>query len=193
MAAPIHHRIGDQEREAAARTLGEHFASGRLTKSQLDERLGVALAAETAPALNEVLRDLPGPAEPPSGQKRRGRWAGAAARLKSRRGTRALALTLAAWAAGGALFGADWLLSWPGRLLLVGGFAVALLGGRPHRTGHERRPGRVRGGPDGHIPGHGGQLRQGGPMGHGGPFGHGGGRPGRGGRGHGSNPRLPSV
>ncbi|MEV6024907.1 DUF1707 domain-containing protein [Streptomyces sp. NPDC052036] len=187
MAAPIHHRIGDQEREAAAQQLGEHFASGRLTKSQLDERLGVVLAAETAPALNEALHDLPDPSAAPSDQQRRGRWAGVAARLKSRRGTRALALAVAAWAAGGALFGADWLLSWPGRLLLVGGIAVALLGGRPHRTGHDRRPGRVRGGPDGHIPG---GAR---PMGHGGPFGHGGGRPGRGGRGHGSDPRLPSV
>ncbi|MFF4959953.1 DUF1707 domain-containing protein [Streptomyces sp. NPDC001222] len=187
MAAPIHHRIGDQERESAARQLGEHFASGRLTKSQLDERLGVVLAAETAPALDEALHDLPEPSVPVPDQKRRGRWATAAARLKSRRGTRALALALAAWGAGGVLFGADWLLSWPARLLLVGGIAVALLGGRPHRTGHDRRPGRVRGGPDGHFPG-GGR-----PMGHGGPFGHGGGRPGRGVRRHGSDPRLPSV
>ncbi|GAA3030032.1 DUF1707 SHOCT-like domain-containing protein [Streptomyces glomeratus] len=191
--AASHHRIGDQEREAAARQLGEHFASGRLTKGQLDERLAVALTAETAPALDEVLRDLPEPSDPSSGRQRRGRWAAVTARLKARRGRRALALTLAAWAAGGALFGADWLLSWPGRLLLVGGIAVALLGGRPHRTGHDGRPGRVRGGPGGHIPGGGGSMGHGGPFGHGGAgLGRGGGR-GRGGRGHASNPRLPSV
>ncbi|MGW5250896.1 DUF1707 SHOCT-like domain-containing protein, partial [Streptomyces sp. NPDC004129] len=111
MAAPNHHRIGDQERETAARQLGEHFASGRLTKSQLDERLGVVLAAETAPALNEALHDLPEPSVPVPDRKRRGRWAAVAARLKSRRGTRALVLALAAWGAGGVLFGADWLLS----------------------------------------------------------------------------------
>ncbi|MFF1724873.1 DUF1707 domain-containing protein [Streptomyces sviceus] len=153
MAGRIHRRIGDQDRETATRQLSEHFANGYLTKSELDARLEAALAAETAPALREVLHDLPTKAGTPQPPAQIGPWSRVAARLKARRGRRTLVLTLAAWGAGGFLFGADWLLSWPGRLLLVCGVAVALLGGRPERPGgggHRGGRGGGQGGGHGH-------------------------------------------
>jgi uncharacterized membrane protein len=54
-------RIGDAEREAAVTALGEHFASGRLTKEEYDERAGQAWAARTASALWPLFADLPRP------------------------------------------------------------------------------------------------------------------------------------
>ena len=54
-------RIGDAEREAAVQALGEHFAAGRLTKDEFDERSASAYAARTASALRPLFVDLPGP------------------------------------------------------------------------------------------------------------------------------------
>jgi uncharacterized membrane protein len=58
-------RIGDAEREAAARELGEHFALGRITAEEHTERLEQIWAARTAADLAPVFRDLPRPAPPP--------------------------------------------------------------------------------------------------------------------------------
>jgi len=55
-------RIGDVEREEAARALGEHFATGRLDREEYDERLASAFAARTWGDLAPVFRDLPHPA-----------------------------------------------------------------------------------------------------------------------------------
>jgi len=52
-------RIGDAERDAAAAALGEHFASGRLTRDEFDERLERAWAAKTAVDLDPLFVDLP--------------------------------------------------------------------------------------------------------------------------------------
>ena len=54
-------RIGDAEREAAVQALGEHFAAGRLTKDEFDERSASAYAARTASSLRPLFVDLPGP------------------------------------------------------------------------------------------------------------------------------------
>ena len=40
MAAGNEMRVGDAEREAAAAELREHYASGRLTLDELNERVG---------------------------------------------------------------------------------------------------------------------------------------------------------
>ncbi|HEY1666723.1 MAG TPA: DUF1707 domain-containing protein, partial [Trebonia sp.] len=40
-------RVSDAEREAAAAELREHFASGRLTQDEMDERLTAVFAAKT--------------------------------------------------------------------------------------------------------------------------------------------------
>ena len=52
-------RIGDAEREAAVTSLGEHYAAGRLTKEEFDERSDQAWAARTAAGLWPLFADLP--------------------------------------------------------------------------------------------------------------------------------------
>jgi len=52
-------RIGDAERDAAAAALGEHFASGRLTREEFDERLEQAWAARTVDDVDPLFVDLP--------------------------------------------------------------------------------------------------------------------------------------
>ena len=53
-------RIGDAERTAAAQELGEHFAQGRLTPDEHQERLDRVMGARTAAELTPVFADLPG-------------------------------------------------------------------------------------------------------------------------------------
>jgi Flp pilus assembly protein TadB len=54
-------RIGDAEREAAARELGEHFALGRIDAEEHTERLEQIWTARTAADLAPAFRDLPRP------------------------------------------------------------------------------------------------------------------------------------
>jgi len=54
-------RIGDAEREAAVAALGEHYAAGRLSKDEFDERTAAALTAPTPSALAPLFLDLPAP------------------------------------------------------------------------------------------------------------------------------------
>lgn len=54
-------RIGDHEREAAVAALGEHFAAGRIDKTEYDERAAVAWEARTSGALAPLFADLPDP------------------------------------------------------------------------------------------------------------------------------------
>ena len=53
-------RVGDAERDQAARALGEHFAAGRLDPGEYDERIDTVLAARTRGELVKVFGDLPG-------------------------------------------------------------------------------------------------------------------------------------
>ena len=80
-------RIGDREREAAVDALGEHYAAGRLSKDEYDERAETAWSARTQRDLTAPFADLPGPqpsgAEPPrapSSTARSSRGRGARAR-----------------------------------------------------------------------------------------------------------------
>lgn len=52
-------RIGDAEREATAGLLGDHYAAGRLTYAELDERLDAVWRAQSATDLGTLLVDLP--------------------------------------------------------------------------------------------------------------------------------------
>ncbi len=52
-------RIGDTERDAAVTALGEHYAAGRITKDEFDERAAVAHAARTSAELWPLFSDLP--------------------------------------------------------------------------------------------------------------------------------------
>jgi hypothetical protein len=59
-------RVSDADREHVAARLREHFAEGRLSQDELDERLSAALGAKTAGDLRRVMADLPGPAPVPA-------------------------------------------------------------------------------------------------------------------------------
>lgn len=52
-------RIGDSDREAAVSALGEHYAAGRLTKEEYDERSDIVWAARTGSDLGPLFADLP--------------------------------------------------------------------------------------------------------------------------------------
>jgi hypothetical protein len=74
--------VGDAEREATAAELREHYASGRLTLEELNDRIDKAFAAKTRGDLDGLMRDLPssrpqmaGPAG--AGWNQRPGWTGA--------------------------------------------------------------------------------------------------------------------
>jgi|SRR4051794_6863307 hypothetical protein len=73
-----HLRIGDAEREAAVSALGEHYAAGRITREELDDRTSAAYAARTEAELWPLFADLPVAARPTRGGSTRtaGRPAG---------------------------------------------------------------------------------------------------------------------
>src|SRR5580704_10471109 len=52
-------RIGDRERDAVAAELQEHFARGRLTLEEFNQRLDAVFAAKTQADLNLITSDLP--------------------------------------------------------------------------------------------------------------------------------------
>jgi hypothetical protein len=58
-------RASDADREAVAARLRDHYAEGRLTQDELDERVSVALTAKTFGELRTLTTDLPGPAPVP--------------------------------------------------------------------------------------------------------------------------------
>jgi len=57
-------RIGDAERETAATALGEHYATGRLSKEEYDERAARVWAARFQSDLEPLFTDLPNPWRP---------------------------------------------------------------------------------------------------------------------------------
>jgi hypothetical protein len=59
MASQPSLRIGDSEREATAAELREHYAHGRLTLTEFNQRLDAVFAAKTQSDLTRITRDLP--------------------------------------------------------------------------------------------------------------------------------------
>jgi hypothetical protein len=59
MASGYEMRVSDAEREATAAELREHYAAGRLTLDELNERIDKAFAAKTRGDLNATMTDLP--------------------------------------------------------------------------------------------------------------------------------------
>jgi hypothetical protein len=59
-------RASDAERGQVEAQLQHHYAVGRLTLPELEERVAVAYEARTREQLDALLRDLPGEAEEPA-------------------------------------------------------------------------------------------------------------------------------
>lgn len=57
-------RIGDADREAGAASLREHYAQGRLSLEEFNQRLDAIFAATTQGQLDHITRDLPHVAPP---------------------------------------------------------------------------------------------------------------------------------
>lgn len=101
-------RASDADRDRVAARLREHFAEGRLTHEELDERLTVALNAKTYGELRRVLVDLPEPGPVLAEARPSPRLAGPHP-VVIRRGPRLLPLALLALAAALVLPSAGWL------------------------------------------------------------------------------------
>jgi hypothetical protein len=53
-------RVSDADRDRVNAQLRDHFAAGRITPGELDERLSAALNAKTYGDLRRIMADLPG-------------------------------------------------------------------------------------------------------------------------------------
>jgi Domain of unknown function (DUF1707) len=62
-------RVGDAERDTTATLLREHYAQGRLSTDELNERLDAAFSATTQGQLAEVTHDLPHVQAAPAGPR----------------------------------------------------------------------------------------------------------------------------
>ena len=58
-------RVSDADRDRVTAQLRDHFAAGRITPGELDERLSAALNAKTFGDLRRIMADLPGPVPAP--------------------------------------------------------------------------------------------------------------------------------
>lgn len=146
-------RISDSDRESAASRLRDHYAEGRLTAEELDERITATLNARTAGDLRRVMADLPGPAQPDPQQQppfSAPPWA-----FRRRRGPRLLPLALFFLFAALLLPGGGFVLFAFLKVLLLIWLVIALVGVfAAFRFRHRvRRAFRDRG--DRGVPGHG--------------------------------------
>ena len=144
-------RVSDAERDRVTARLREHFAEGRLTSDELEERITAALHAKTAGDLRQVMTDLPEPAgtmagtapQPWSGPRSGPGWAGqpwmvpgSAGRpyrmgppwMVRRRGPRLLPLVLVALIVALVLPGGGWVLFAFLRGVLLFWFVACLAG-----------------------------------------------------------------
>jgi hypothetical protein len=130
-------RASDAERQGAATQLQDHFAAGRLTWEELDERLGQAWAARTRGELARLFTDLPAALSLASSQPEK-----AHRRFQPSLNPRLLVLVLLAAA----------LVVWTDGLVLVPVAAFVLIRGHrhahhghfaagPHRRHHHRHDG----------------------------------------------------
>ncbi len=69
-------RVSDADREALTARLRDHYAEGRLTQDELDERVSAALTAKTFGDLRSLTTDLPGPVPLPPRAAARPSWGG---------------------------------------------------------------------------------------------------------------------
>jgi hypothetical protein len=155
-------RVSDADRDRVTARLRDHFAAGRLTHDEMDERLSAALHAKTVGDLRHVLADLPEPGQTMTGWAPHQQWAGphwsgpprmgmvpgaaqrpyrtGPPRMMRRRGPRLLPLVLAALIVALVLPGGGWVLFAFLRAILLfwlvaclAGIVVAAFHRRAHR------------------------------------------------------------
>jgi len=129
-------RASDVDREHATARLREHFAAGRLTSGELDERISAALNATTYGELRQLMADLPEPA-PAAPRAAQRPYPAAPPWMARRRGPRFLPVMLLALLAALLFPGGHWLFFGVFPVLLVFGLLACLSGifamSRPHR------------------------------------------------------------
>lgn len=163
-----HIRISDADRDRVTARLRDHFAEGRLTADELDERIDATLGAKTFGDLRTVMADLPGPAPAPLHAQQppgAGYPAPTAPAWAARRRPRFVPVLLLV-VFGALLLGPGWAVFWPVKLFLlfwVVFFATGMLAtARFRRRMRRGRPGgyphRHQGGPGGAWPGRGWQA-----------------------------------
>jgi hypothetical protein len=121
-------RASDQERERTVEALRRHAAAGRIDAAELEERLGLALAAKTQGDLAQIVEDLPAeqPRPRPAPAPVRHHRGACGSYGKSPQGMLAISVLLVAiWAVTGA--GYFWPM-WPLAYFAVAGF-VRMRGG----------------------------------------------------------------
>lgn len=101
-------RVSDADREQVTARLREHYAEGRLSSDELDERVTAALSAKTFGDLRRILTDLPDAAMEPGPAPQSPPWANRP-RLILCRGPRLLPLALILLIAAVVIPGAGWL------------------------------------------------------------------------------------
>jgi hypothetical protein len=101
-------RVSDADRERVAARLREHYAEGRLSSEDLEERISTTLGAKTFGDLRHVMADLPEPAQVPPYARQAPPWA-PRRRAAYRRGPRLWPLALFALIAALVIPGAGWL------------------------------------------------------------------------------------
>jgi hypothetical protein len=135
-------RIRASDGDHVTARLRDHFAEGRLSSEELDERISATLSARTFGDLRRVTADLPGPAlAPPLRAPRSPQWTGRSL-IVGRRRPRILPLLLVLALVALLVPGAGWLLFALVKLFLllwlvacVAGFvAVVRLRRRWHRN-----------------------------------------------------------
>ena len=133
-------RVSDADRDHVTARLRDHFAQGRLTPAELDERLSAALSAKTAGDLRRIMADLPEPAQ--VAPRTAVQWAGPPPWVARRHGPPILPVLLLALFAMLAIPSGGWVLFAVLRLVLVvwlvSGLARMLVG-LGHRRVHRYR------------------------------------------------------
>lgn len=101
-------RTSDADRERVTARLREHFAEGRLTSEELEERITAALSAKTFGDLRHIMADLPDPAPVPPPSMPSRPWVAARPGALAWRGPRILPLAMIALVAALVIPGVGW-------------------------------------------------------------------------------------
>jgi len=101
-------RVSDADRERVTARLREHFAEGRLSSEEVDERITAALSAKTFGDLRRVMADLPEPAPDLAQVPQSASWAARRGAV-AWRGPRILPLAIIVLIAALVIPGAGWL------------------------------------------------------------------------------------